>query len=54
MLDLLLKDLRLAVAVAEDLSTQIPVARAAAARYEQAQARGLGTRDYSAVHLAHV
>jgi 3-hydroxyisobutyrate dehydrogenase len=51
MLDLLLKDLRLAVGLAQELGVDAPVAGAAAARYEEAQSRGHGPLDYSAVYL---
>jgi 3-hydroxyisobutyrate dehydrogenase len=53
MLDLLLKDLRLAVDLAQELGVDAPVARTATARYEQAQALGHGPRDYSAVYLVN-
>jgi 3-hydroxyisobutyrate dehydrogenase len=53
MLELLLKDLRLAVGLAQELGVDAPVAGAASARYEQAQARGHGALDYSAVYLLH-
>lgn len=53
MLDLLLKDLRLAVGLAQELGVDAPVAAAATARYEQAQALGYGPRDYSAVYLVN-
>jgi 3-hydroxyisobutyrate dehydrogenase len=51
MLDLLLKDLRLAVGLAQELGVDAPVAHAATTRYEQAQVLGYGPRDYSAVYL---
>jgi 3-hydroxyisobutyrate dehydrogenase len=51
MLDLLVKDLRLAVGLAQELGVDAPVAGAATARYEQAQALGHGPFDYSAVYL---
>ena len=53
MLDLLLKDLRLAVGLAEELGVDAQVAEAAAARYAQAQALGAGPLDYSAVYRLH-
>ncbi len=48
MLDLLVKDLMLAL----DLAGDSPVAAAALAEYRKAQDAGLGTLDYSAVYLA--
>lgn len=51
MLELLLKDLGLALDLAEAAGVPVPVARAAAGRYEAAHAAGYGSLDYSAVYL---
>jgi 3-hydroxyisobutyrate dehydrogenase-like beta-hydroxyacid dehydrogenase len=50
-LDLLVKDLGLALDLAGEAEIATPVARAAAAAYERALAEGLGHLDYSAVYL---
>lgn len=47
--DLIAKDLALALGAAGDHGIEAPVARAALDRYEAAQAEGLGPLDYSAV-----
>jgi 3-hydroxyisobutyrate dehydrogenase len=51
-LDLLAKDLKLALALASESKTSAPVAEAALTDYEQAQAAGDGGLDYSAVFLS--
>lgn len=52
MLDLLAKDLGLALEVAAEHGVEAPVATTALAEYAAAQAHGLGQLDYSAVFLA--
>lgn len=47
--DLIAKDLGLALEAAGEQGLEVPVAGAALARYEAAQAEGLGALDYSAV-----
>jgi 3-hydroxyisobutyrate dehydrogenase len=49
--DLIEKDLGLAVALAAEHGVEAPVARAARTAYTAAQDAGLGGLDYSAVHL---
>jgi 3-hydroxyisobutyrate dehydrogenase len=51
-LDLIAKDLGLAVELAEEHSVDPAVARAALTTYRAAQERGLGRLDYSAVYMA--
>lgn len=50
MVDLIAKDLTLAVQLAEEAGVDATVARAALAAYAKAQAAGLGALDYSAVY----
>jgi 3-hydroxyisobutyrate dehydrogenase len=50
-LDLIAKDLELALELAAERGLELPVAAAALASYRSAQARGLGGLDYSAVYL---
>ena len=50
-LDLLRKDLALALALAADHGVAMPVTETAAAAYDDALEHGLGGLDYSAVHL---
>jgi 3-hydroxyisobutyrate dehydrogenase-like beta-hydroxyacid dehydrogenase len=52
MLDLIAKDLGLACELAEEHGVVPGVAEAALAAYRDAQERGLGRLDYSAVYLA--
>jgi 3-hydroxyisobutyrate dehydrogenase len=52
-LELLLKDLRLALELAEESGASTPLLRTVVDRYEAARAAGYGTLDYSAVHLLH-
>jgi len=49
-LDLIAKDLALALALADDHGVDVPVAAAALDAYRAAQRRGLGALDYSAVY----
>ncbi len=51
MLDLIAKDLALACELAEEHGVDPVIARTALAAYGEAQSRGLGRRDYSAVYL---
>ena len=51
-LDLLAKDLELAVALAATVGIEPSVAESALAEYRRAQALGHGSRDYSAIFLA--
>ncbi len=50
-LDLLRKDLALALALAAEHGVTVPVTETAAAAYDDALVHGLGNLDYSAVHL---
>jgi len=52
MLDLIAKDLALACELAEEHGVEPTVAEAALAAYREAQERGLGRLDYSAVYRA--
>jgi 3-hydroxyisobutyrate dehydrogenase len=52
MLDLIVKDLALACELADEHGVEPTVARAALAAYREAQGRGLGRLDYSAVYRA--
>jgi 3-hydroxyisobutyrate dehydrogenase len=52
MLDLIAKDLALACELAEEHGVEPAVAQTALAAYREAQERGLGRLDYSAVYLA--
>jgi LDH2 family malate/lactate/ureidoglycolate dehydrogenase/3-hydroxyisobutyrate dehydrogenase-like beta-hydroxyacid dehydrogenase len=51
-LDLLVKDMSLALGLAGESGVAAPVAAAALAAYREAQQEGLGSLDYSAVYLA--
>jgi len=51
MLDLIVKDMTLVSELAEQAGVDVTVARAALTSYRDAQARGLGRLDYSAVYL---
>lgn len=51
-LDLMTKDLDLAIELAESRGVDVSVARASRARYGEAQDHGLGGLDYSAVYTA--
>lgn len=51
-LDLMAKDLDLAIDLAESRGVAVPVARVGRARYGEAQEQGLGRLDYSAVYTA--
>lgn len=51
-LDLLVKDLTLALGLADERGVAAPVTAAALASYHQAQQAGLGSLDYSAVYLS--
>jgi 3-hydroxyisobutyrate dehydrogenase len=51
-LDLLAKDLALAVAFAQEHGVELRIAKAALVEYRLAQEAGLGALDYSAVFLA--
>lgn len=51
-LDLMVKDLELALELAAARGVEAPVASASRERYREAQARGEGPLDYSAVHTA--
>jgi 3-hydroxyisobutyrate dehydrogenase len=51
-LDLLAKDLELAIALAATVGVEPSVAESALAEYRRAQALGHGSRDYSAIFLA--
>jgi 3-hydroxyisobutyrate dehydrogenase len=51
-LDLMAKDLGLAIELAEAQGVEVPVARASSACYRQAQDQDLGRLDYSAVYTA--
>jgi 3-hydroxyisobutyrate dehydrogenase len=51
-LDLMAKDLDLALELADAHGLEAPVARASRARYREAQERDLGSLDYSAVYEA--
>jgi 3-hydroxyisobutyrate dehydrogenase-like beta-hydroxyacid dehydrogenase len=51
-LDLLRKDLGLALELARELGVAAPVTETVAAEYDHALAAGLGARDYSALYLA--
>jgi 3-hydroxyisobutyrate dehydrogenase len=51
-LDLIAKDLALALQLADEHGVAAPLAAAALERYRDAQAAGLGGLDYSAVYLA--
>jgi 3-hydroxyisobutyrate dehydrogenase-like beta-hydroxyacid dehydrogenase len=50
-LDLLRKDLALALELGEEHRTRLPVTETAASAYDEALEHGLGGLDYSAVHL---
>jgi 3-hydroxyisobutyrate dehydrogenase len=52
-LDLLLKDLRLALELAEGAGATTPLLRTVVDRYDAARAAGYGPLDYSAVYLLH-
>ena len=52
MLDLIAKDMSLAIELAGEHGVEPEVARTALAAYREAQERGLGRLDYSAVYLA--
>lgn len=52
-LDLMAKDLDIALELAADHGVETPVASASRERYRDAQERGLGGLDYSAVYAPH-
>ena len=51
-LDLLTKDLLLALVLADECGIDVPISRRALGAYEEAQTAGLGALDYSAVYRA--
>lgn len=52
MLDLIAKDLALALELAGEHGLEVPIAAAALEEYRRAQAAGFGRLDYSAIYLA--